>query len=441
MSVSKAFEDFVEELVVKNEDDILYRFGRITKKLNEKYWEIKDDKVSNGMIVGSLGRETAINGVSDLDMNFELPWSIHKKYDSYESNGQSALLQDVKSTIQETYPNTAVSGDGQVVVITFSSTNDVIEVCPSFRNSDNSFTYPDSNNGGKWKKTNPIPEIDESKKMNDETNGVFKDLCFLTRAWKNNIGFKMGGLLIDTLVYKFLNDNEEFKEAEYDDYFEMIKAYFSYLKDLNEEQSFWYALGSNQKVSNKDKGKFISKAKKAFGKLDCINEDDEEVFDKLIEIFGSKFPDYSEEEVVEKSTYALATKAKEYAPYEQFIDKMYPLDIRYNVEINCNVKQSNGKIYSLRDMPYISSKSNLHFYIEENEVPKPYKVLWKVRNRGLEAKKKNMFRGQIEPDAGLEQKIETADFAGQHYVECYIIKNGVCVARDRIPVNILKFPS
>ncbi|WP_353616022.1 hypothetical protein [Bacillus sp. AFS088145] len=28
------------------------------------------------------------------------------------------------------------------------------------------------------------------------------------------------------------------------------------------------------------------------------------------------------------------------------------------------------------------------------------------------------------------------DYHCEHYVECYIVKNGECVARDRIPVTI-----
>ena len=32
--------------------------------------------------------------------------------------------------------------------------------------------------------------------------------------------------------------------------------------------------------------------------------------------------------------------------------------------------------------------------------------------------------------------IENTNFAGEHWVECYIIKNGICVARDNVSVPI-----
>ena len=32
----------------------------------------------------------------------------------------------------------------------------------------------------------------------------------MMRAWKNKQGFKFGGLLIDTLTYKFLNEHTQY---------------------------------------------------------------------------------------------------------------------------------------------------------------------------------------------------------------------------------------
>jgi hypothetical protein len=41
----------------------------------------------------------------------------------------------------------------------------------------------------------------------------------MLRAWRNHIRFKFGGLLIDSLVYKLLNENENYKNIGYDEYF------------------------------------------------------------------------------------------------------------------------------------------------------------------------------------------------------------------------------
>lgn len=59
---------------------------------------------------------------------------------------------------------------------------------------------------------------------------------------------------------------------------------------------------------------------------------------------------------------------------------------------------------------------------------------WKVKNVGKTAEKRNCIRGQV---VKKQQTItENTNFYGPHYVECYVVKNGVCVARDRISVPI-----
>lgn len=50
-------------------------------------------------------------------------------------------------------------------------------------------------------------------------------------------------------------------------------------------------------------------------------------------------------------------------------------------------------------------------------------------------KKRDQIRGQIE-ESKFETKTEPISFDSPHFVECYIIKDGVCVARDQVDVPI-----
>ena len=76
-----------------------------------------------------------------------------------------------------------------------------------------------------------------------------------------------------------------------------------------------------------------------------------------------------------------------------------------------------------------------HFFILKTDCPEPYEVYWKVRNVGFEAIKRNMIRGNITRGKGRHHK-EKTDFEGAHYVECFLIRKNVCVAKDRIDVPI-----
>ena len=68
--------------------------------------------------------------------------------------------------------------------------------------------------------------------------------------------------------------------------------------------------------------------------------------------------------------------------------------------------------------------------------PWPYKILWKVKNVGPEAERKNQIRGQIEERG--RNIVEHTSFFGNHYIECYIVKDGSCVARKRIKIPIAR---
>jgi len=290
LNVSETFSQFYQNLRIPSGTvgNIQSRYKRITRQLNRDFWS-SESETDHSLYVGSYGRNTDIV-TSDIDMLFRLPYSYYQKYNGYISNGQSALLQDVRKSIQNTYSTTHLRGDGQVVVVKFTD-GVCFEIVPCFINKDGSYTYPDTNNGGSWKKTDPKPEINAVKTRNDGTNGNMRALCRMTRAWKYQWNVPIGGLLIDTLAYNFLYDWEHRgKSATYHDW--MSRDFFKYLSERNTEQAFWYALGSGQKVYRK--GLFEYKAKQCYNlALEAISKQDKYPYSaksKWREIYGTKFP-------------------------------------------------------------------------------------------------------------------------------------------------------
>jgi hypothetical protein len=75
------------------------------------------------------------------------------------------------------------------------------------------------------------------------------------------------------------------------------------------------------------------------------------------------------------------------------------------------------------------------FFTATTNVPKPYDVYWQVVNTGDEAKNAFMglrggiFNAQTLGKGGLVQN-EHSGYTGLHWIECFIVKNGVCVARS-----------
>lgn len=290
LDVGKTFQSFVNNLKIEKDkvDKIRYRYNRMTKQLNLDFCNITSE-TRNSLYVGSYGRDTDIV-TSDVDWIFMLPSGLKSQYDRHQNNGQSALLQVVKKSIEKTYSKTYLKADGQVIQIPFDD-NINFELVPCFENTDGSFTFPDTNNGGSWKKTDPRPEIKAVNDRNNATNGNMKALCRMARAWKYEWDVPMGGLLIDTLAYKFLESYEhKDKSTVYYDW--MSRDFFKYLSEQNTTQSYWYALGSNQLVYRK--GSFEYKAKRCYNiSLEAIAKQSNasgEAKKKWREIYGTKFP-------------------------------------------------------------------------------------------------------------------------------------------------------
>jgi hypothetical protein len=290
MSVSEKFEKFTKDLRMSSDvvSNVAYRYKQITKRLNLDFYGVEYETL-HSLYVGSYGRGTAIH-VSDIDMLFVLPNSIYDKYNSYTWNGQSALLQAIKNSIAITYPKSYLGADGQVVKLDFTD-GICFEIVPCFKNDDGSYKFPDSNNGGSWKKTNPKPEIDEINVMNNNCNKNLKRLCRMVRAWKDNWTVPIGGLLIDTLAYNFIN-NWGYKEQSFFYYDYMTRDFFKYLKDQDTTQQYWLSPGANQHVNRK--GSFENKAKQCYTlSLEAIAYEEKNMEwsanQKWKEIYGTRF--------------------------------------------------------------------------------------------------------------------------------------------------------
>jgi hypothetical protein len=283
VGISEDFEELLDNLQLANSETISLRYGEVTSALNREFRDT-DSKTSNTLRVGSIGRFTAISGVSDLDMIYIMPSS---KWEDYKTGGQNKLLKAAKDAISARYPTTTVKVDRLVVRVLYNDFH--IEVQPAFEQSDGSFKYPDTAGDGSWKITKPREEMDEMAASNDRKNRNLRRLCKMARAWKNKHGVAVGGLLIDTLAYNFLESTDAYDERSYYYYDYMSRDFFEYLSE-EEDHEFYAAVGSRQRV--RVKKKFQKKAKKAqelcVKAISASGQKNER--QKWRDVFGKAFP-------------------------------------------------------------------------------------------------------------------------------------------------------
>ena len=162
----------------------------------------------------------------------------------------------------------------------------------------------------------------------------------------------------------------------------------------------------------------------------AFEETDRETSLKLWrEIFGDDFGVAST--TVTKASTAHIGRARN---SEQFLERdlniPVQIDPRYQVTLGARVLPLHGfRTYDLQKHGNVVGKyRKIRFSLVKCNVPGPYEVYWKIRNTGEEAIRADCIRGQIKLDDGTRWRDEPTKYRGKHYVECYVVKNGACVA-------------
>lgn len=176
--------------------------------------------------------------------------------------------------------------------------------------------------------------------------------------------------------------------------------------------------------------------------LEILFKDDCSKADALQAWYGFFNHDFWNEPVTETSNYSAKLILKSVSSFvdtEQFIDDLYPVVLSYRCSVSCQVSGNGFRPKPLSDFlqllrRYLPHNFEIRCTMVYTNCPPPYRVLWKVKNVGPEAERLNQVRGQIEEKGN--SIVEHSRFYGNHYIECYIVKNGICVAKTRVDIPI-----
>jgi len=157
----------------------------------------------------------------------QLPIEVYQRFDAYASNGQSALLQEVKGHLEATYPQTKIRGDGQVVEVAFNSMK--IEVVPVFRYDDaGNWVMPDTNLGGSWKIVNPNAEVAALDRADAAGANNARKLVQMMKAWKDHCSVPIKSFQIEVLVGNFIS-NYAYRDRSFFYYDWFVRDFLGYL--------------------------------------------------------------------------------------------------------------------------------------------------------------------------------------------------------------------
>ena len=260
-----------------------------------------------------------------------------------------------------------------------------------------------------------------------------------------------GGLIISVLV-------DECYQPDY--YRDDAALYYTMLAihnrlDLNTE--VYSPVSTSESLTNRDKYKkqverFRDKLDSAIKKLDPVFADDcteDEAMKAWNSVFNHPF---WAEEVVEDEPVAADDKDLDERAHSRFTanlplgEKSHQESMRWVFANTHRVRLyaytylgKNKKLGGLKsDGRTIKNGLDLKYVVKTN-VRGHYRVFWQVVNTGKHAELEGGERGNIfesnDPNPAVHW--EASLYTGKHWIECFIVKNGTCVARSgRFFVNI-----
>jgi len=233
--MEKEFNKFCSDikLTSKQRTDAKLKYRGVAKKLHDKYYETEYNGDTK-FLFGSYKTKTNTRPITekhDVDLLFKIPDETFQKFDDYEGNGQSALLQEIKTVLNEKYTTTdKIRAWGKVVLVTFADGTHNVEVLPAYEQDDGTFLIPNSENGGSWDSFDPRSQVVKFQISNDKTDGLTGDLTRMIKTWKRNITtLNYGSYKIIDDVINFL-DSEFENGVDYDEYQNVVLNFFDYLK-------------------------------------------------------------------------------------------------------------------------------------------------------------------------------------------------------------------
>ncbi len=229
--VTPRFMAFLDnlELTAAQLADGLTKIQGVVSCLNSAYYGHNSNS-ANAFLIGSWAKGTRVRPPRDVDLYFLLPIDVYNRFERYgaQVSKQSALLQEVKAKLLSSYPTSTIRGDGPVVLAGFTSYN--VEVVPAFlySNDERSYYVCDTKNGGSYKKTMPLHEIDAIDAADGRNAQNVRRLIRMLKAWQTWWSVPIKSFYLELLAIEFLDQCEwRHKDLFYYDW--IVRDFFKWM--------------------------------------------------------------------------------------------------------------------------------------------------------------------------------------------------------------------
>jgi Second Messenger Oligonucleotide or Dinucleotide Synthetase domain len=207
IAVRPRFTQFHQNLALTSPQfaDGMKKRAGVVSCLNNAYYGSHSD-TDNSFFVGSWGKDTATRPPRDVDVYFLLPPAVYHRFQARLWNRQSALLQEVKEQLTATYPDTDMSGDGQVVVVNFGSY--CVEVVPTFRlTTPGRYWICNTHDGGSYKQSAPWDEVNQLEAADVANARNLRPLIRMLKTWQACCSVPIKSFHLELIATEFIGQS------------------------------------------------------------------------------------------------------------------------------------------------------------------------------------------------------------------------------------------
>ena len=434
MAKQKDFDDFLHN--IEPGDSTKHYVSSIQSNLREylRTHELYRNIHVDTFLSGSYAKHTAIRPVKDdkkRDVDIIVVTAYGKAKDSRKVLDELCeVLKASKSYASATVQHHSVGVEmGQVSVDVVPVINNVV---------DGELYFIGDSKLGNWIVTDPKGHKSWSTSVNQDNNEKYKPLVKIFKWWRRENCPKdrkyPKGITLEKLIADNLGDSTLSTE---DFLIETMEKIVSAYKEAYADKGIVPTLDDPSEKTRKnnllegyspeDFSAFIYKLDEH---LKLINDEgtENETWRKIL---GDVFPRSASKKYVQNMLMCKCANHRQRMPW------LFARGGAVFITAQIRDKDGNKVMYENNGDP-LEKGCSLKFRACTGVKP-PFIIKWQITNTGEEAGAAGCLRGYFEDsDEGNMIKNETTRYKGSHSVQCFVIKNGICVAKSNaLIINIL----
>ena len=430
MSISDDFAKFLSD--IEPSSSTVSEISSAQKSLR-KYLsshEEYSDCYQSSYLSGSYAKHTAIRPAKD-DGNRDVDIVVETNHSTGDSPAD--VLEELRSALADASKYSTARAQTHSVGIQLSKLD--IDVVPLAKEGESWYIVDVET--GEWGRTNPKGHKEWSTEVNGEHDGKYKPVVKILKWWRREHCPEGSRWPKGITLEKMVADNFPEETGPYGD---LVASVFRSMHDRYSDDLASGvvpfvddpALPGNDLAAGysiEDFREFDGELVSAIALLDESGSTNE-VWRKIL---GGRFPAGS-------SKAELPLPASVYLPTQRALAvgwrERLPYVVRakgFGIQVYAEVETKEGERFTIRSNGRTIPKGcTVVYHALRSPSMHNCSIRWQIVNTGAEAISANCPRGEIEPpNESKGCRRETTAYTGRHYVQCFAIRNDVCIARSK----------